>query len=315
MKFGQEIDHFIRWFYVCGLSSYPSFDDFSTRNCNSKRVMNYITTGGLFVLSAIITINNCMCMLLTNYSPFSKHGKIAVVFNTLSLFLTVFICTIQIVFLSRYFAEICSRICTIERLAWRNFSFDFMGFRRHFLRRVCIVVIAFVVPVIITLFTKPFKWNNVIVTIGLATQRAFVLLILLHVFFYVNLLNHLLRVFVRHVDKQASDTRTTATVRTINIHLPAAKQFRDEIHYFKLLHFNLWEISRKINNLFGWTIVAIFLQYFMFTIYNLYFAYNVFMDKRLNYVEFSRELSIQWHHCFIHHFTFLIFPKVVLQIF
>lgn len=54
-----------------------------------------------------------------------------------------------------------------------------------------------------------------------------------------------------------------------------AQYITEEISQYKHVHFHLWEISEKINQLFGWIIVAIVLQYFAFAIFNVFWAFKM----------------------------------------
>lgn len=289
MRFGRGLDPFIKWFYVCGLSCYPSFDAFLTVKSKNKTFMKLFPTGALIVFTVVTAIATCVCKFLND--PDNKHGANTLFVNTLTLMVTTTLCAIQMVFLSPYFDEICSQISNIERLCWRKFSFDLNAFRRHFSQRAFITLASFILPVVIKLYAKPMTWDNFFVTIGLATLRAFMFLILLQVYFYVDLLDHMLQCFAEHIETRAS-TASTATVQTVNFHSPAAKQLKAEILHFKLLHFNMWEISEMINHLFGWTIVIIFLQHFIYSIYNVYFAYFIITQPSLDIIILLRTYRI-----------------------
>lgn len=270
MKIGRGLDPFIKSFYICGLSCYPSFDGFLTGKTEKKRYTHYFPTVVLVVLTAVLSVSICVRKFVTD--PYFNRSTSTLFLNTVTLQSTVFVCSLLMVFLSTYFGEICSQICIIERLSWRKFTFDVKSFQRHFMRRSYITVASLVVPVIIKLLEKPYSRDRILIAVGLAFLRALMFLILLHAFFYVDLLDHMLQCFVRHVEIRAT-TATTVAVQTISFRTPAAKQMTAEIFQFKLLHFNLSEISEKINHLFGWTIVIVFLQHFIYSIYNVYAAY------------------------------------------
>lgn len=270
MKFGRGLDPFLKCFFICGLSCYPSYDDFSRARAKYKSFMKLVPTGILIVLTVIISIGSCVSKFLSD--PELKSGASNLFINTLTLMVTVIVSAIRMVFLSPLFAEISAQMSFIERSSWRKFSIDLNAFRRHFMRRAYITLISFILPVVVKLSAKPFTWNNFILIAGLASLRGFMFLISMHAFFYVDLLDHMLQSFVRHVDMRAT-TATAAVVHTISFRSPAAKQMAAEILHFKLLHFNLWEITEKINHLFGWTIVIVFLQHFSYAIYNVYAAY------------------------------------------
>lgn len=305
MRFEKGLDPIIKIFYICGLSCYPSFDEFLTGNPKKPCSVHYIPTGVLFILTVSVSICTCVCKLISD--PHITSSTTSLFINTLTLMITVLVCSIRMVFVLPYFSEICAQISIIDRLSWRKFSLDLDKFRRHFMRRVYITLITFILPVVVKLYGKPPSWDVYVVAMGIATLRAIMFSILLHAFFYVDLLDHMLQSFVRHVDMRAS-TATTAAVQTISFRSPAAKQLTAEIFHFKLLHFNLWEVSEKVNHLFGWTIVIVFLQHFSYAIYNVYAAYmtmvqhpmNIFIYLRKSIGCFGGELGR--HTIFLHYF-------------
>lgn len=272
MNIGRALNPFIRCFYICGLSCYPSFDEFLTRRTKNKSSRKYIPTAALLAITVITSIST---FAFKQFRDSASEPSVNTIFvNISTLIITVLICAIQMAYLSPYFAEICSQISIIERLSWRKFTFDLNAFRSHFMRRACVTLISFIMPISVKVYLNPLSREDACVTIGLAILRALMFMNLLQAFFYVDLLDHMLQCFVAHVSLRAA-TATTAIVQTVNFRSPAAKQLKAEILHFKLLHFNLWEISEKINHLFGWTIVAVFLQHFIYAVYNVYFGYSL----------------------------------------
>lgn len=290
MRFGRGLDSFIRWFYFSGLSCYPSFDEYLVAKTKNKRFVKYVPTGVLVLLTIITSINNCSGKNLPSYNPVDKSGLVVVFVNTLSQLVTVIVCVIQMVLLSPCFAEICSQISVIERLSWRKLTCNSKVFERRFMRHAYIVLVSFATPILFTLYAKPLTFENFLVTTGLSILRAIVFLALLQAFFYVDLLDHMLQSFVRHVDMRAK-TASSAAVQTVNFRSPATKQLTAEIFHFKVLHFNLWEISESINDLFGWTIVVIFLQHFSYAIYNVHYAFTVMNVHPVDMKEFVRKYT------------------------
>lgn len=168
------------------------------------------------------------------------------------------------------------------------------------MRRAAIILILFVLPVIVKLHSKCATIEVFFEVIGLATLRAIKFLMLLQAFFYIDLLDHTLQCLNEHLGRRvAAKTMVIATrtcTRTDTFRHPATK-LREDIYLFKLLHFHFWEISEKINSLFGWTIVIIFLQQFFYATYNVYFAYFVMVQSSMDVVTFlrkSNDTQMQW---------------------
>lgn len=265
MIFGRGLDKFIRFFFICGLNCYPSFDGFLTK---TKRAVHYIPTGVLIFVTVFTTYNTAFSNLL--FIQDSRMNLMLYFIYYLSPMLTVLVCAIQIWFLSSYFAEICSRISIIESVSWRKITCNSTVFNRHFLRRVFIILAALVVPELHKLctFGEVHSWKHYSIAASYATLKAIIFLALLQPLLYIDVLDYMLQSFIRHVKMRAA-TETTAHLKTIIFRRPAAKQLAAEISHFKRWHFVLWEISEKINHLFGWTIVVIFLHNSMFVIWNL----------------------------------------------
>lgn len=305
MNIRQGLDPFIRCFYVCGLSCYPSFGEFLTTKTRNKQLIKYIPTVTLFTITVATSITTCIYKYVQDLSVEWGHSTFFI--NTSTLIFTVLVCVIQTAFLPRYFAAICWQLSIIERISWRTIRFDMIAFRRHFMRRVVITLISFAIPIVLKMYLKPWTLSSFSVTIGLAILRALMFMILLQAFFYVDLLDHMLQCFVHHVSLRAA-TATTTVARTVTFRSPAAKQLKADILHFKVLHFNLWEISEKINNLFGWTIFMIFLQHLIYASYNVYMAYFLIThqgDYHTNLIACLRECVKEVRQRALHYSHFL----------
>lgn len=223
--------------------------------------MYFIPTVGLLAL--VISIGSFAYVVVPMYVDGYFLTYITCMYTLIPM-LAVLVCTIPTIFLSRYFAKICSQIDSFERLSQKKFSIDPKAFRRNFLRRVYIILITFIVPVLFTSFVWDIERG--ITMIPILSMRVLVTIVLMHSFFYIDLLDHLLQRFVRHTEIRAASTESPINVQTINICGLSAHDVLVEISQYKLLHFHLWKISRNINKLFGWTNVAILLHNFLITI-------------------------------------------------
>lgn len=287
MIFGRGLDNFIRFFFICGLSCYPSFDGFSTK---TKRAVHYIPTGVLIFVSVSTTYSITVSNL--SFIQDSRMNLMLYFIYYLSPMLTVLVCAIQIVFLSSYFADICSQINIIECVSWRRISCNSKVFSRRFSRRVFIIMAALVGPELHKLGTieEMHSWTHYSIAASYVTLKAFIFLASLQPLLYIDVLDYMLQCFIRHVEMRAA-TETTATMKPINFRRPAAKQLTAEISHFKRWHFVLWEISEKINQLFGWTIVVIFLHNSVFVIWNLILSWLLAFEYIYRGTAVSIEIS------------------------
>lgn len=282
MEFGRVIDPFVKTFFICGLSCYPSFDEFLVDKIKGNRYTNYIPTVGLVLLIIIASISNCIDL----------HEKettviINILINTTGESIIVFVTAMQIFVEPSSFSDIYSRIDYIERLMQRKLSWDPTVFKRRFMRNIHIIFILYVVPNAYTFYSQNIALS---ILIAQAVLRAIVFMALLQAFFYVDLLGHMLHCFTRHVEQRAADA-TPGHRQSITYRSRGAKQLIDELFKFKLLHFNLWEISEKVNQLFGWTVSVIFMQYFLTAIMNVHYAYRMLMIQPLSWTDLIRPIT------------------------
>lgn len=247
MVFGRELDRFIRWFYICGLSCFPSFDGFSFGKTKSSRLLNYTPTGGLVAFCVITSISVYIYQVFYDSNVHTQMNIWFMFFTLLTPTITVIMCATQMIFQLPHFREICLLLCAVERLTWQKFSLDSHTFKRHFMLKVSLMIFAYIMPILFSLCTN--QW--LISYFGVLTLKAIVLLMLIQAFFYVELLDHMLKCLNRHIDGQVTNTAMAATLETITAPNPSADQLR------------------PINEIFGWIIVAIVLQNFAYAIFNV----------------------------------------------
>lgn len=266
MEFGRGLDPIIRWFYFCGLSSYPSFDGFTSEKTKKWRFVNYIPTGGLIGL--VISIGSFVFLTMAKQRPQFSIFVFLYVFVPTS---TMLVCAISAVFLSPYFAKICTKINHYEILSKRTFSLDPKAFLRHFMRRACIVLVTFMLPQLVA-FYRALDPYILITTVTI--MKGLVDLALIQALFYVDLLDYLLECFVRHVRMRAKHTELPTNDKKFNVRGQLVQELKVEICQYKLLQFELWKLSRNINRLFGWTFGAILLNNLFFTFLHMRNIYS-----------------------------------------
>lgn len=243
----------------------------------------------LLVLAIATTIVICGSRIGSEYGW--DLSTITLLLNSSTLLISMTVCLLQMVRRSSSaFDDICLRIHHIECLAWQTFSFDVEAFRRHYMRRVYITIVTLILPIVTKLYGQPLTTHRYVTVIGLIFLRAIVSTILLHAYFYIDLLDHMIQSFVRHINVRVS-IETTPAIYTINFRSPATKQLIAEVFKLKLLHLNLWEISEKINRTFGWTIVVIFSQNFIYAVYNAFVIYTITMPQTIRFIKVLREYT------------------------
>lgn len=263
MEFGKGLDPFIRWFYACGLSCYPSFDGLSVRKAKDKRVANYIPTVVLMTLTIAISMS-IIGTTIWNRDTLCLREFSIVLITTLIPMLTVIVFAIQVIFLSPHSGNICVLIKIFDDVSTQKIAFDAKSFKRQFKGRAYVILFAFMLPYLFKMCF--YKWATTAMVLGHFPLRVVLLLIFIQTFFYIELLDHMLNCFVRHIEGQ---TTMTPTVETITVDDPPVQQLRTKIIQFEQVHFRLWSISEEIGKLFGWMIVVIGLQYSAWAIFNI----------------------------------------------
>lgn len=266
MEFGRGLDPVIRWFYICGLSSYPSFDGFTSETTTKWRILHYIPTAGLIGL--VISIGSFVFFTMSNQRPQFSIFVLLYVFVPTS---TMLVCAISSVFFSPYFAKICTKINHFENLSKKKFSLDPKAFLRHFMRRTGIVLVTFTVPQLVA-FYRALDPYMLIATVTI--MKGLVDLALIQALFYVDLLDYLLECFVRHVRMRAKLTELPTNEKKLSVRGQLVRELKVEICQYKLLQFELWKISRNIDRLFGWAFGAILLNNLFFTFLHMRNIYS-----------------------------------------
>lgn len=270
MKFERVLDQFIRWFYICGLSCYPHFHGFSFGTSKNKRLAYSIPTGVMVALTLIISAS-LLIDLIWYFNTFSTLTIANNIFQMLIPTITVIVFAIQLVFLSPPFGEICSLIRIAEHTSMQRINFDSIAFKRQFIRKVSVIAFAFITPYLSVLcFSSRYRF------LGNMALKAIVLMIWIQAFFYIEVLDHMLKCFIRHIEKKTTDTAMTTNVETIIADNSEAVQLKFQILQFQRVHFHLWSISQKINELFGSIIFIIVLQCFVWAVFIAFIIFQTF---------------------------------------
>lgn len=284
MQFGRSLDKFIKLFYYCGLSCYPSFDGFLIAKSKRPRLMHYIPTAALSVLIVILVIGP--------FVPLALNGSytLFLVIYSLWMLVTLLPCTIQMFFLRSNFAKIWSHVTAIELMSRESFLGASKAMQRHFMRRVYFECGLFFLKMLMFFWSreKKFTWLNIGLHGGPIMLRVIMILVTLHAFFYIILLDHLLECVARQVDSRISYAAAATMMSIMTYRRPSANQVASEMLQFKLLHYHVWKVSVKINRLFGWTICLTFLHHFVSAVYNVHEAY-ILSREPLNWFKFLRK--------------------------
>lgn len=299
MSFARVFGSFPKWFHILGQCSPSRIDQLSTSSasnhfqCVRNNVLKHIPVVVLLLLTSTVTVVVCWYssfwdqLTYTLSSGFSKviNAQNAIILAVDSF--TIFIAAGQTIFLSPNFSQLFAQINNIEALSRKKINWDLHGLRRFLRHRMLFVCAGYLLPYSSILLSKPPTATNLTLLSGDFTLKTLTLISYFQVLFYIELFNHMLRSFVRYVETRAIKT-TVASVMAIYSRGSDEKFLQLEMHYFKLLHFNLWEFAQSINYLFGWILVIFILHHFVFIVF-IFFHTCVVLLNPTNWKEIIRK--------------------------
>lgn len=302
MSFARVFGHFPMWFHIFGQSSSLPSEQLLASSAKNyfQRVhsngIKYIPVGVLLICTIFVTIVVCFYSSFWDKLTYTLSTSFSQVLNAQNLIIlvvdsfTVLITVGQTIFLSPYYSQLFTQINIIENLSRKKIEWDLFGLRRLLIRRMFYVCAGYILPYISILLMKSPTMANLILLSCDFTLKTLTLISYFQVLFYIELFNHMLKTFVKHIEKRAA---TTAIPNVITIYSrdPNENLLKLEIYYFKLLHFNLWELSQTINNLFGWILFLYLLNYFLYSIY-IFFHLCIFFLDITNHNEVIRKFVV-----------------------
>lgn len=260
MTLQKVIDQYTKWFHILGQSYLPFHGNDCLCVCGLYRVLRYMPCVIVLSVTFFLTVSKIMIILVAN--KYSYAGTATVVFDIISYVLPVFISVPRSLLHSSNLTILLEQIDSFEKLSRKGFTFDLPAFHRNYRRQLSINFAVHILPILIrSIILRTFFFVS-------ALLRALAFLPACYVLFYANLFNLLLRSFAQYVESQAN---TNSTVLGNDTGARYVTLLRSELHYYKIIYFKLWRIAETINTVFGWTLVAIFIQNFFMALMNVHF--------------------------------------------
>lgn len=294
------VHRYLKWFHILGLTTFTPLGDHVMAFKSGKRfervrvnLQKYMSTTVLFLFIILVSVVLCIYSnLLGKYTHSNGLSKIVITLMAVSLAFTVLIASIavgQAYFHSALSEQLYTQIEAIEVLLRKKTIWDLKEFDRSMARHICCLAVVYLLPYIAIVSTKNPSKSNLIIMSCDAALTALIQISYFHAFFYIHLLNHMLQSFVKHVELRATTSRSTyvTTVDTRSADLSAMKL---EMYYFKLLHFNLWEFTQTINQLFGWILFVYLLGQFMYAVF-IFFQMCIILLNPANYKDVMRKFG------------------------
>lgn len=262
MTLFHSLNYWINIFYFFGLS--PKFD-----TNHGFRFLDILPTVILFIFySTLMTFG--LYVFNTNSIEDGILDKFMTIFFLLCnafMHVTIFLQT----FIHRHiFGEILYGFDKINKLFvnlehWDN-EYDHLS--RSFLRKFIFVIICYSLG-IITLYIEYYPPNSFTLYASLFKLWQFLSTItFLNLVFFIDILRF-------HLNQLNLLIQTSTNCREddkINL---------NKLKHFKTIFYGLWDISLKINHIFGWIIVALLFQAFFDNVYLLYWIIIGVINRRI----------------------------------
>lgn len=150
----------------------------------------------------------------------------------------------------------------LERTAAFKYKMDFRRFHMEFSQRVNTFVGMWLINIVAIIVAHLKSSRDIIVVVCDSFSLLFSFVLILHLCFYVLLFKTLIISYIDYIE------------RKVNNNMPKTlHQLRNEIHFIKINHFKLYEISKVLNAAFGWIFVVIFIEEFIEITVRMYWIF------------------------------------------
>lgn len=162
--------------------------------------------------------------------------------------------------------------------------------KRAYLIKVILVAGAFIQYMVLFILRGVLYKKSTIHGVQIEILQALTAATFLHVIFYIEILSF----YMDQLNLVIESDRRTHKINTFTIFFVndfrSNIRIRNRLNHYKLVHFYLWEVSKKISYYFGWCMVVMFLHAFIVFFYSAYWMY---IQLQLNSVPFRfiREYS------------------------
>lgn len=267
---------FLIIFYFCGLS--PNITRSSSKI--SVKLANKIPIIIFFTISVALAIYGGLLINLHR-----KYGNRTLEHLIANIFLMCdsvkFLCVYgQSFFLSQIMIEVLQHFQTVNMLIvhTERWHIDYSQLRKSYSWQFALVISTYALSIFV-FSIENFSWrpgtrSGIIYKIWQFTSS----ISLIHVVFYIDLLKFQLRqlnLVIQHkksipinvlISNNGENWKQTIAVK--------------KIKSYKTIYYHLWEISQKINHVFGWTVCALLLQGFTDFTYCSFWLYSSIRTHR-----------------------------------
>lgn len=146
---------------------------------------------------------------------------------------------------------------------------DTRKLRADYKGTIYLVLVCVILMIMVKFFIRTNE-SDLLLGLTFGIFRVFNAFTKMHIYFFVYLLHYILRYVADYVEVVFVQTGQMFKMST-----GAVLKITDNFRYYKIIYFKLYIISMEINQIFGWSLVMLFLQCFLDAAYSLYW---IFLD-------------------------------------
>lgn len=245
------------WFgESCVMTSDFQLTDFSLK----KRRLAYFSI--LCSLLTLIIILILLPVLANNYVDGSHISQVLFYASGAAMFGTKLTNLSHMHLWLDLLPKLYNMVKDLERVAAFKYKMNFRHFHVEFSQHVYTFMGMWLIN-IVAIFVAHFKSSrDIVVVVCDSTSFLFSFILILHLCFYVLLFKRVTLSYINYIEWKVTNNMP----KTLH-------QLRTEIHFIKINHFKLYEISKVLNAAFGWIFVVIFINEFIEITVRMYWIF------------------------------------------
>lgn len=278
MSFASVFGNYPMWFHILG--QHNSLPPEQLLSPTARNYFRRVHGAGLKHLPALslsffaIFIWTSVCCFSKFFTDYSISQSFSLVLMTiLGLFLTLFLFLILLAVAFNFvfssdFDLLYMQINSIEQLARTRITWNLTDLRTYMSRLMFIVLAAHSLSYAEKFTKGQMTLNAMAMMYSVLIMRIFTMFTYFHILFYLQLLKYTLNLLVEYIEERI----TTKSITNVLMIAPCNADnnnmlTKSDFHMIKLIHFKLWEFAQTINRIFGWIMLVILIQYFLFAVY------------------------------------------------
>lgn len=248
-------------FFLFGLNSFVSFE-----NMHKKRSKLTVISSRLVVIfvNVYIGYRECAVFEYTRYSHIFGYGVLICV--TIVNLIAVFENLYHLQFAHKILYDISSIIKTLE--THLNIKYPYRAVKVSVNRKIiAYTLILGLATMTKYLFEITYKLDTVM-SIFWSISNVIKFIHLVHVMFYIDFMKYALTSLSEQLTKKMND-------RQIYWFRGQKNEFLRLMCHTKSVYFKLWNVTQKVNSLFGWFFVVLMIESTTTAIFNMYWSFEI----------------------------------------